>query len=170
MITFTIFLAISLVVAIGAFAPASTVKGQNSCLLSMRLAMIGGMGWGNDDYLSSLGGSDEEKKEAKERYDEFRETREAFIIRQQERMNSPSGQKFLQQLSEKNPRENVQGANTFFEDDALYQSIPRANESRFQNMMRQAAIKKMGRSDVNGDGWFVGIEQEDEDGDTAQQQ
>jgi hypothetical protein len=32
------------------------------------LAMIGGKGWGNDDFLSSLGGSDEEKQEAKEKY------------------------------------------------------------------------------------------------------
>jgi hypothetical protein len=158
-IVITIFLVTA--AAIEAFTISTTsVKGLKSSFLPSRsrLGMIGGMGWGNDDYLSSLGGSDEEKKQAREGYDEFKETREAFILRQKERMNSPSGQKFLQQLSE-NPRnfespdrgQDVDGgAGIFFEDIGLYNNIPRANESRFQNMMRQAAMKKMVREDAGG--------------------
>lgn len=156
---------------------------EQSVLLSSRgagqapkkgLEMIGGMKWGNDDYLSSLGGSDEEKKRVNEKYDEFKESREAFILRQKERINSPSGQKFLQQLS-KNNRRNFEssatpdqgdngGAGNFFEDAMLYGNLPRSDESRFQNMMRQAAVKQMGgHSDVlYEDGFFAGgVEQQD---------
>jgi hypothetical protein len=121
-----------------------------------------------------LGGSDEEKKRVNEKYDEFKESREAFILRQKERINSPSGQKFLQQLSENNRRNfessatpdqgDIDGAGNFFEDAMLYGNLPRSDESRFQNMMRQAAVKQMGgHSDVlYEDGFFVGdVEQQD---------
>ena len=114
------------------------------------LAMIGGRGWGNDDFLSGLGGSDEEKQEAKEKYDEFKETRESFNKRQKERMESPAGQKFMQDMMQNQQQEmsrtsDLDSEGGFFEDMG-FGSMPNEGGSRFENMTIQARnAKKSGR-------------------------
>jgi hypothetical protein len=126
-------------------------------LADQSLAMIGGIGWGNDDFLSSLGGSDDEKQEAKEKYDEFKGTREAFNERQQERMESPAGKKFMQDMMQNQQQgaslkksDDVDSDGGFFEDIGFAQ-LPNEGGSgkggsRFDHMMRQATAKKMGQS------------------------
>ncbi|MGK3738338.1 MAG: hypothetical protein ACI90V_005185 [Bacillariaceae sp.] len=59
------------------------------------VGMVGGRGWDNSDYLSGLGGSDDDKKKAQEDYKEFSDRRASFLSRQGEIMNSPQGKAFL---------------------------------------------------------------------------
>jgi len=132
------------------------------------LAMIGGRGWGNDDFLSSLGGSDDEKQEAKEKYDEFKETREAFIERQQQRMDTPAGKKFMQDMQNQQQgaglkKSDLDSDGGFFEDMGFGQ-LPNEGGSgkggtRFDHMMRQAAAKKNGQSGIPGMDSFQQFEQ-----------
>ena len=112
------------------------------------LAMIGGKGWGNDDFLSSLGGSDEEKQEAKEKYDEFKETRESFNKRQQERLESPAGQQYMQDMMS-NQKQGMNRNNDSESDGGFFEDMGFGSTSeggsRFENMTIQANAKKSGR-------------------------
>jgi hypothetical protein len=77
----------------GFMLPPST-HAKNKC---PPLAMVGGKGWENSGYLDSLGGNDQDREQAKQEYNQFKENREAFTKRQQERINTPGGQGFLRQ-------------------------------------------------------------------------
>jgi hypothetical protein len=75
-----------------AFLPSSTGRSGTSC------CMAGGKGWDNADYLSGLGGNDEDKRKAEEEYQDFQERRVAFDERQRRYLkSSPQAQAFLKQ-------------------------------------------------------------------------
>lgn len=62
--------------------------------------MIGGRGWDNNDYLSSLSGDEEDRKNSSEDYRDFSDRRAAFHARQEAIMKTPEGQAFLKQREE----------------------------------------------------------------------
>jgi len=80
--------------------------------------MIGGRGWDNSDYLSGLGGDDDDREKAQEDYKEFSDRRATFISRQTEIMKTPHGQAFLkqQQLMQK-PKQQSSEAMDFTEEN-----------------------------------------------------
>jgi hypothetical protein len=136
----------------------------NQNILSTRSAqpskqeLAAGRGWGNDDFLNSLGGDDEERSAETEKYQEFKRTRENFDERQRERMESPAGQQFMQQQREMMARQQEQrealnrddkdSTGDFFQDLGMG-DIPVEGGSRFSSMMRQAAGNGMGRPSMN---------------------
>jgi len=73
---------------------------DNTAAAPTVLEMIGGRGWDNQDYLSSLSGDDEDRKKSQEDYQDFSERRAAFNARQEEIMKTPQGQAFMKQRQE----------------------------------------------------------------------
>lgn len=71
------------------FVPISNARIQSL------IAMVGGRGWDNDDYLNGLSGDDEDRQKATEGYQEFSKSRKAFVDRQKEIMKTPEGRAFL---------------------------------------------------------------------------
>lgn len=118
----------------------------HSCQRSVfALSSLGGGGWGNDDFLSSLSGDSDDRDDAQQKYEDYREAREAFDERNKQRLESPEGKRFMQQIqnSEQNVRSmppNSDGA--FFEDMGFGTSLPKEGGSRFSNMMNQAAARQ----------------------------
>lgn len=114
--------------------------------LSQSVALsVGGGGWGNDDFLSSLSGDSDDRDDAQQKYEEYREAREAFDERNRQRLESPEGKRFMQQIqnSEQNVRSippNSDGG--FFEDIGFGTSLPQEGGSRFSNMMNQATARQ----------------------------
>lgn len=82
---------------------AFTVKPRAGRILP-KLDMVGsgGPGWDNEGFLDSLGGG-RDPQEANQDYQQFKDTREAFEARQQERLNSPAGQEFMEQEQQQMP-------------------------------------------------------------------
>ncbi|GFH51876.1 hypothetical protein CTEN210_08352 [Chaetoceros tenuissimus] len=102
---------------------------------------VGGGKWGNDDFLSSLSGDSDDRDDAQQKYEDFREAREAFDERNRQRLESPEGKRFMQQIQEQNVRSmppNSDGG--FFEEMGV--GIPQEGGSKFSNMMNQAAARK----------------------------
>uniref|UniRef100_A0A7S2EMM6 Cathepsin propeptide inhibitor domain-containing protein n=1 Tax=Trieres chinensis TaxID=1514140 RepID=A0A7S2EMM6_TRICV len=62
-----------------------------------KIDMVGGRGWENGNYLESLGGDDDDQKEANEKYEEFHQSRQAFLERQKKIMDTEQGKRFMQQ-------------------------------------------------------------------------
>lgn len=105
------------------------------------------MGWGNNDFLSSLSGDNDDREEETQKYVEFKEAREAFEDRQRERMSSPAGQKFMQQQNLANERmgsQPVDSTGNFFEDMGFSEMPLEDSSSRFSVMMRQASARMEG--------------------------
>lgn len=107
-------------------------------LINFKMAGGGGQGWRNDDFLSSLGGNEEDREEMSKNYEAYKTSRESFEKRQLERMKSPEYQKFQQTMSENLQNQRIRPMDDdgdFFND---MNTLRRADESRFQTMMRQA--------------------------------
>lgn len=122
-----------------------------------------GQGWGNDDFLNSLGKDDEERQNEKENYEEFKQSREAFEERQKERMATEAGQKFMQAQREAEERQrkmmmernkDLDSDGGFFDDqfgmidDDMddMDDLSREGSRRFASMMRQANQRKQGNN------------------------
>ena len=127
-------------------------KGVFQCMtppLDMtRLKMTGGgMGWGNNDFLSSLSGDSDDRDEETKKYNEFKDARESFEERQRERMNSSAGQKFMQQQNlakQRGGNQHVDSEGNFFEDMGFGDIPQEGSASRFGSMMRQASARAQG--------------------------
>lgn len=126
---------------------------------SSSLSMAGGRGWGNEDFLSSLGGSDEDRDESKEKYNEFKESREAFDKRQaerMERMNTPEGKKFMDSMNQQRPPQPEGSEGGFFEDMGMSGGMNMQGpegSGRFESMMRQASQKMQRESGMSAGGF-----------------
>jgi hypothetical protein len=65
------------------------------------LHMVGGngKGWSNDNFLDGLGGNDQDRQKSQDEYQEFKESREAFVERQatykRSSANSEAGRRFM---------------------------------------------------------------------------
>lgn len=123
-------------------------------LLTTTTEIASGRGWGNDDFLSSLGGDNDEREDEVEKYNNYKKSREEFDQRQRERMESPAGQQFMkqqqqmmaqqQQAREAMNRGDIESTGEFFQDLGM-DNFPDEGDSRFGNMMRQASAGGMGR-------------------------
>jgi hypothetical protein len=67
--------------------------------------MVGGRGWSNDDFLSSLSGDDDEREQAREQYQDYSDRRAAFAERQGEILKTPQGQEFVRRQQERELRQ-----------------------------------------------------------------
>lgn len=113
------------------------------------MAMVGGggPGWDNGSYLDGLGGNDDDQTNAEQNYQQFKETRAAFLKRQEERLNSKAGQEFIQKQQQREEQvgreDDGEFTSTFGQAD---KSKVGRKPSRFQNMMEQTK----GRMDAVG--------------------
>jgi hypothetical protein len=120
------------------------------------LTMVGGRGWDNSDYLSSLSGDEEDRNKSLEDYEDFSERRAEFNARQAERMQTPEAQAFLKRRQEQQFRQlqQEQEEGAFSNDDMLFGKIEEGSGggTRMGQMMAQA--KRMqgqrGKSNVIG--------------------
>jgi hypothetical protein len=127
------------------FSPQQTLKPsqhpQERHHHSSVLFVGGGKGWDNGNYLEGLGGSKEDRDEAHQDYQEFKESREAFLERQKALMDTEQGRKFLEDRARMQQRQQQQQA----ADDDWGAPQPaatnKAGGSRFQHLMQQS--KKM---------------------------
>mmetsp|Transcript_6341 Transcript_6341/g.7069 ORF Transcript_6341/g.7069 Transcript_6341/m.7069 type:complete len:177 (-) Transcript_6341:244-774(-) len=99
--------------------------------------MIGGRGWDNSDYLSGLGGDDDDRSKAQEDYKEFADRRATFISRQTKIMKTPQGQAFLeqQQLMQKQKQKQQSSDTMDFTEENFERS---GGGTRMGRMMAQA--------------------------------
>ena len=107
------------------------------------VGMVGGRGWDNSDYLSGLGGSDEDKNKAQEDYKEFSDRRAAFLSRQGEIMSSPQGKAFLikqQQREQQQQQQRQKMQEESYEEDmeVNFASKGSGGGTRMGRMMAQA--------------------------------
>lgn len=120
---------------------ASAFVASTSRVPNAGLRMIGGRGWDNQDYLSSLSGDDEDREKSQEDYQEFSDRRAAFHARQEEIMKTPQGQAFMKQRQEqqfRNLQEEEQ--NLFSEDGMPFEDFQEGSGggTRMSQMMAQA--------------------------------
>lgn len=118
-------------------------------------AMVGGKGWENNSFLDSLGGNDQDREQAKQDYDDFKETREAFSKRQQERLNTPEGQRFVQQQQAQMQSRINQDNNPNMGSEDPYGDVGTSSGgSAFRKMMqRSQQMQQKGRA--NGPASFI---------------
>jgi len=115
------------------------------------LNMVGGKGWENDSFLDSLNGNENEREDANEKYEKFKETRQQFMKRQEEAMKNPQYQKFMemrmnQQMEQQKQDTMMRGEGPGGDMDDMMN--PYAEEmssggnsqggTRFQNMMSKS--------------------------------
>jgi hypothetical protein len=115
---------------------------DNAATATTVLGMVGGRGWDNQDYLSSLSGDEEDREKSKEDYDDFSERRAAFNSRQEEIMKTPQGMAFMKQRQEQQ-FENLQQEEQqrlFSEDEILLGDFQEGSGggTRMGQMMAQA--------------------------------
>lgn len=162
-------LSLALIIQVAkAFTTNARIATLNRLQCASPLKMTG-QGWGNDDFLGSLGGSGEDREKEKENYEDFKKRREAFDKRQRERMESPAGKKFLQQQQEimtrqqvDSNRDNLDSSGDFFNDMGM-DGIPGREQSRFTNMMQQNSGSR-GGPPMMGFDQKLAIPLDDEDG------
>ena len=127
------------------------------------VGMVGGRGWDNSDYLSGLGGSDEDKNKAQEDYKEFSDRRAAFLSRQGEIMSSPQGKAFLmkqQQREQQQLKQQQQMQEDSYEDmEVNFASKGSGGGTRMGRMMAQAKRmqdqqRSQGGNNMMGGGGF----------------
>lgn len=103
---------------------------------------VGGKGWENSGYLDSLGGDDDDREQSKQDYQEFHETRQAFLKRQEERMKTPEAQRFLQQQQQRNEQSWQQAQDEadfpMMGDDEFEDLGASSGGSRFKQMMQKS--------------------------------
>ena len=109
--------------------------------------MVGGRGWDNDDYLSGLGGDEEDRRKVQENYKDFSERRAAFEDRQKELMKNPQARDFFKQ-QQRQQQEQQSSMDGSFDDDSFDYGMPdiqpgSGGGSRMAQMMAQA--KRMGQ-------------------------
>ena len=115
--------------------------------------MIGGRGWDNNDFLSSLSGDEEDRKKSQEDYNDFSDSRAAFNARQAEIMKTPQGQAFMKQRQQQYQQNLQQEAqqNNISEDEDLFRNVPEGSGggTRMGQMMAQAK-RMQGRRGQSG--------------------
>jgi hypothetical protein len=127
---------------------------------SQRRLMVGGRGWDNSDYLSSLSGDNDDRENQKETYQEFSDRQAAFRQRQEEYLkNSPQAHAFLQQRLHQEqasvPNDSMMVGEDN-EDEIVYQESS-GGGTRMGRMMAQAdRMQAMRRNPMlGGAGGFV---------------
>jgi len=124
--------------------------------------MIGrGPGWDNGSYLDNLGGDESDRDEANKKYNEFRDTRQAFEERQEKLLKTEQGQRFMQQqrMKQQSAQQAAQEAEPFGmyggvlpDDDESGTNVGfgSGGGSRMRNMMRRSEQMKGHQKQVQG--------------------
>jgi len=105
------------------------------------LGMVGGRGWDNNDFLSSLSGDDDDRSKSEEDYKDFSDRRAAFHARQEEIMKTPQGKAFMKQRQEQQYQHmQQQQQQEMSEDEDFFGYIPEGSGGgmRMGQMMAQA--------------------------------
>jgi hypothetical protein len=160
MMIFTLFELSLLASAVSAFCyedprlPVVTPQRNNDVRIPCHsVAMVGGRGWDNQDYLSSLSGDDDDRENEKEKYQDFSERRAAFQKRQEDLLkNSPQAQAFLQQRQRQQQENLMQEGKSMqdnfgfqnFEDDEI--ETGSGGGTRMGQMMAQAKRMQSSRN------------------------
>ena len=99
---------------------------------------MGGKGWDNDSYLEGLGGSEKDREEAQKEYQEFKDSREAFMERQSAMMDTEQGRKFLEDRARMQQRQQQQQAADDEWGAPQAAATNKAGGSRFSHLMQQS--------------------------------
>jgi hypothetical protein len=113
--------------------PTRSLQPRTTCL------WVGGKGWENNNYLDSLSGNDADRERAQQEYQEFQDSRQAFLHRQQARRQTPEGQRFLREQQQ----QRMQQQSSFDDDDDgtgdfFAQLGESSGGSRFRKVLQQA--------------------------------
>mmetsp|Transcript_4183 Transcript_4183/g.6347 ORF Transcript_4183/g.6347 Transcript_4183/m.6347 type:complete len:203 (-) Transcript_4183:166-774(-) len=164
--------------AFGIAPPTAIIDTKHQCTVSTARTSLfqisRGPGWGNDDFLDSLGGNEDEQQNTEEKYQEYKKTREAFDERQLQRMNTPAGQKFMEEMSKRaRPQQRSAEGDYAQDDDSMiddqYSEIGSASGgSRLRNMMRRSKNMRSSQTqEIMGPEGFVQkfapVEEDEED-------
>mmetsp|Transcript_18550 Transcript_18550/g.25724 ORF Transcript_18550/g.25724 Transcript_18550/m.25724 type:complete len:203 (+) Transcript_18550:126-734(+) len=164
--------------AFGIVPPTATTTTKQQCTVSTARTTLfqisRGPGWGNDDFLDSLGGNEAEKQNTEEKYQEYKNTREAFDERQLQRMNTPAGQKFMAEMSKRaRPQQRPAEGDYAQDDDSMiadqYSEIGSVSGgSRLRDMMRRSKnTRRPQTQEIMGPEGFVQkfapVEEDEED-------
>eukprot|EP00536_Pseudo-nitzschia_multiseries_P000985 jgi/Psemu1/300435/fgenesh1_kg.12_\ len=124
--------------------------------VNRKLRMVGGRGWDNSDFLSSLSGDDEEREKSQEDYQEFSDRRAEFNARQAEIMKTPQAQAFMKQRQEQQFRHLQQEQEGVSEDGIVFGDVTEGSGggTRMGRMMAQAKRMQGQRSQSNMIGGF----------------
>jgi hypothetical protein len=119
-----------------------------------RRFMGGGPTWDNSDYLSGLGGDEEDRQKVQDDYQGFSQRRQDLQARQEEIMKTPQGRAFLEQQNTKMETRNDSVDDT--PDDPYANVQPGSGGgSRMGQMMVQAEkMKKIQEAEM-----MLGMEQ-----------
>lgn len=107
--------------------------------------MVGGKGWENNGFLDSLGGDADDREQAQESYQEFHESRQAFLQRQEERLNTPQGQRFMKQQQQQQQQLGGDDFGNETEDDEFDSIGVSSGGSRFRTMMQKSSRMQKSR-------------------------
>jgi len=102
--------------------------------------MVGGKGWENNSFLDSLGGNEDEQEEANQSYNEYKDSREAFLERQKQMMKTEAGKNFLQNRAaqDRDRQEIPEGEDGAFFGRGIGDDVGSGGGTRFRNMMSRA--------------------------------
>ena len=122
------------------------------------LGMVGGRGWDNNDFLSSLSGDDDDRSKSEEDYKDFSDRRASFNARQEEIMKTPQGKAFMKQRQEQQYQhmQQQQQLQDISEDEDIFGDVPEGigGGTRMGRMMAQAKRMQGQRSQSNMIGGF----------------
>lgn len=120
-----------------------TTRSDRGAAVSSSSLSVGGKGWENNNYLDSLGGNDQDREKAQKEYQDFHTSRQAFLKRQEERSQTPEGQKFLQQREQQQQQKsfNDYSSDDDGEGDFFANLGDSSGGSRFRRLMQQAQRK-----------------------------
>ncbi|KAL3934403.1 MAG: hypothetical protein SGBAC_009877 [Bacillariaceae sp.] len=133
------FLLLLLSFTISNWSNAFTPQHKNYNALCCR--MVGGRGWDNGDYLSGLGGDEDDREKVQEEYQDFHKRRNAFQERQREYLEkSPQAREFLQQqqAQQMGNRDDIADENDNPFDEYSNLQVGSGGGSRMAQMMVQA--------------------------------
>jgi hypothetical protein len=131
----------------------SPSQGIKAALDRSKMSMVGGRGWDNSDFLGGLSGDEDDREQANEDYNEYSESRKAFVERQKEIMKTPQGKAFLE--SQQQGRQMMGGMENMPplpQDETPKTRIQPGSGggSRMAQMMAQAQKNKQGMSPMGG--------------------
>lgn len=135
---------------------ARALPAESAATVNTPLGMVGGRGWDNGDFLSSLSGEEEDREKSQEDYQDFSDRRAAFNARQAEIMKSPQAQAFMKQRQEQQFQHLQQGEQEVFEDGPPFGDVAAGSGggTRMGRMMAQAKHMKGQRGQSNMIGGF----------------
>jgi hypothetical protein len=108
----------------------------------------GGKGWDNASYLDNLGGDENDRQEATQKYQEFSEARASFMERQQKHAEQMSqtekGRKFLAQYQKQQQEKGMDDDASLLGEDEIV--VGSGGGTRMAAVMARARQQQQGKS------------------------